>query len=197
MESVKGNGRYGNEDAMWVFRRALPPEWLIVAPRAILADPKGGYSWIMQERDSWPPMSAFNPAVDALIQLVDMLPQLYRADPSRICLMGFSQGTAVAFAAALQYPERFKAIASLLGFLPRQDSTVNNKAAFNKLPIFFASGSNDPYIPKKLTANTTKMFQEAGAKLTHQTYNHGHKLNAQAVRDLKAWWQIQRLEIGD
>ena len=38
------HGRSGDENVMWVFARALPPDWLIVAPRAIQPDPAGGFS---------------------------------------------------------------------------------------------------------------------------------------------------------
>lgn len=180
---------------MWILQRTLPPDWLLVAPRAILTDPNGGYSWILQERGQLPHISDFDPAVDALIKLVDSLPALYQANPNEIYLMGFSQGTAVAFAAVLQYPERFKALASLLGFVPQRDSAANSTVPFNQLPVFFASGNNDPYIPPQLTEYSIQFLKESGAKLTHRTYNNGHKLNAQAMRDLKTWWE--KVGIGD
>ncbi len=91
------HGLEGNENGMWVFARTLPEDWLLVSPRAIFSDPQGGYTWLAGAPDHWPPsLEMLDQAANAIARLVDALPATYGADPARICLMGFSQGTAAA-----------------------------------------------------------------------------------------------------
>ena len=85
------HGRSGSEDAMWVFARALPTNWLVVSPRGIKPDPAGGFAWHPRQRDEWPPLAMFEEAVEAVAGFIGALPSAYGADPSKIYLMGFSQ----------------------------------------------------------------------------------------------------------
>ena len=111
------HGRLGDEDVMWLFQRAIPPSWLIVAPRAPLAD-SDGFSWHVLKGDRWPDAADFDPGVEALIHFLRALPRLYNADPERLYLVGFSQGAAVAYAAALRQPSLMRGIVGLVGFAP-------------------------------------------------------------------------------
>ena len=113
------HGRLGNEEVMWLFRRVVPRPWLVVAPRAILPEGTSGFSWHAQPYGQWPEASAFDPAVDALSRFLLALPRLYNADPDRLYLIGFSQGAAVAFAAARREPTLARGTPGPVGFVAR------------------------------------------------------------------------------
>ena len=182
------HGHAGNEDVMWIFARTLPKNWLLVAPRAIHdGGAEGGYSWYPRQLDVWPTLSEFDEAVTAVTHFIRTLPDLYNADPTRIYLMGFSQGTALAYAIAMQQPGLVQGIAGLVGFLPEQaDATP-----LQDLPIFMAIGTQDERIPVKYARQGAKIIKTADAQLDYHEYDTGHKLNAQGMRDLTAWWQAR------
>lgn len=182
------HGRSGDEDAMWIFARVIPKNWLIVAPRGIKADPGGGWAWHPRQRDEWPPLAMFADAVQAVVDFIRVLPGLYQADPEQIYLMGFSQGAATAYATAMLQPGLVRGIAGLVGFVPGECALAIESAALNDLPIFMAVGREDPYIPYARTQSCAQTLRAAGAELTYREYDTGHRLNAQGVRDLKAWW---------
>jgi phospholipase/carboxylesterase len=186
------HGRAGTEDVMWVFAKTLPPDWLVVAPRGIRLDPDGGYDWRPRGKDEWPPLSAFDEAVTAVTRFIKALPDLYYADPSQIYLMGFSQGAATSYATAMQQPGLVQGIAGLVGFVPGECDDYVETAVLQDLPIFMAVGINDPTIPYEQSQRCAQTLKAAGADLTYQEYETGHKLNAQGVRDLKAWWTAQQ-----
>jgi phospholipase/carboxylesterase len=182
------HGRSGDEDAMWIFSRTLPEEWLVVAPRGIKADPGGGFAWHPRQRDEWPPLRQFDDAVAAVVDFIQTLPELYDADSDRIYLMGFSQGAATAYTTAMRHPGLVQGIAGLVGFVPVEcDAAVETKV-LKGLPIFMAVGKEDPYIPFTRAQNCAQTLKESGADLTYREYDTGHRLNAQGMRDLKAWW---------
>jgi phospholipase/carboxylesterase len=189
------HGRAGTEDVMWVFANTLPSEWLMVAPRGIRLDPDGGYDWRPRGKDEWPPLTAFDEAVTAVTRFIGALPELYNADPKQIYLMGFSQGAATAYATAMQHPGLVQGIAGLVGFVPGECGQMEETAVLHDLPIFMAVGKQDPTIPYEQSLKCAETLRKAGAALTYNEYDTGHKLNAQGVRDLKAWWKAQ--ENGD
>ena len=190
------HGRAGNEEVMWIFARALAPEWLLVAPRAIKEDPDGGYSWRIRERDEWPTLVQFDVAVGAVVDFIEALPDLYGADLDRLYLMGFSQGAATAYAVAMRYPDLVKGIAGLVGFVPMECDDLAAAEPLEGMPIFMAVGKEDERIPYSRSLACAHTLQMVGADLDYHEYEMGHRLNAEAMRDLKAWWREREAEIG-
>jgi len=182
------HGRAGTEDVMWVFAKTIPQNWLMVAPRGIRLDPDGGYDWRPRGQDEWPPLNAFDEAVTAVARFIHALPNLYNADPSQIYLMGFSQGAATSYATAMQKPGLVQGIAGLVGFVPGECGKMVETAVLRDLPIFMAVGKQDETVPYEQSQTCAETLRNAGADLTYGEYETGHKLNAQGVRDLKAWW---------
>ena len=182
------HGRAGNEDVMWVFAKAIPAEWLIVAPRAIESDPDGGYSWRLRQPDEWPTLDQFDEAVTAVTHFIHALPNLYNADPAHIYLMGFSQGTAVSYAVAMRNPRLVQGIAGLVGFIPTRCDSALDESPLVDLPIFMAVGKRDPLIPPERAAGCAQTLMMAGSNLEYHEYDTGHKLNATGMQDLTAWW---------
>ncbi|MCA9980643.1 MAG: hypothetical protein KDD89_07420, partial [Anaerolineales bacterium] len=67
---VMVHGRYGTEDVTWVFAQAMPADWLLVAPRAILPETENpsdeaGYSWLNMPHGRWPRLDEFEDGVTA------------------------------------------------------------------------------------------------------------------------------------
>lgn len=180
------HGRSGDENVMWVFARALPAPWLVVAPRAITPDPEGGYAWHPRKPDEWPAIGMFDKAVESIAQFIQALPALYQADAHHLYLMGFSQGAAAAYATALKYRSLIKGIAGLVGFVPVGVDTRPQPLA--GLSIFMAVGRTDPTIPLEVAEACAQTLRAAGAELDERVYDTGHKLNADGMRDLKTWW---------
>ncbi|MFO7684054.1 MAG: dienelactone hydrolase family protein [Chloroflexota bacterium] len=183
------HGRAGTEDVMWVFAPTLPPDWLIVAPRGSQLNPDGGYDWLRRGPDEWPALAEFDETVTAVSRFIRALPTLYQADPEQIYLMGFSQGAAAAYATAMRQPELVQGIAGLVGFVPEDCDDAARTAVLRDLPIFMAVGKQDPLIPFQRAQTCAQTLTAAGAHLTYVEQNTGHKLSAEGVRALKAWWQ--------
>lgn len=188
------HGRGGNEDVMWLFARTVPAGALLIAPRAIIADPDGGYSWMRRAANEWLTLEQFEPAVQSVTRFMAALPAGYGADPQRIYLMAFSQGTAVAYALALLRPGLVKGIAGLVGFVPAGYAAAATSNSLAKLPIFMAVGKTDERIPYPVAVQCGRTLSLAGADLTYREYDTGHKLNPAGVRELTAWWQQQLIK---
>lgn len=184
-------GRSGNEEVMWIFERAVPEGWLLVAPRAIKEDPNGGYSWRIREKGQWPTLPQFDEAVAAIVDFIHALPELYNADLQNLYLMGFSQGAAAAYAVAMHHPQMIQGVAGLVGFLPMECDDLATAEPLAGMPIFMVVGKNDERIPYERSIACAHTLHLAGAELDYHEYDMRHRLNSEAMRDLKAWWQTQ------
>jgi phospholipase/carboxylesterase len=181
------HGRLGDEDVMWLFRKAIPRSWFVVAPRAPLPDAGHGFSWHVQPPGEWPELAAFDPAVDALTRFLRALPRLYNADPDRLYLMGFSQGAAVSIAAALRRPDLVRGIAGLVGFAPAaQPKEVAGR--LKDMPVFMAVGLEDQTVPHEQSRRAADLLRAAGADVAYHEYPTGHKMTAEGIADMRRWF---------
>jgi phospholipase/carboxylesterase len=182
------HGRYGSEDVMWIFEKSTPVNWLKIAPRGIVAEAQGGFSWLHQEYGVWPELPAFDPAVAAVTRFLQGLPRVYNADPERIYLMGFSQGAAVSYATVMRHPGLVQAVAGLVGFVPGACAANQDMSGLEDLPVFMAVGRRDPLVPRDQALGCAETLRDSSANLLYKEYDTGHKLNAQGMRDLQHWW---------
>ena len=193
--AVLVHGRLGNEDVMWIFARILPPDWQIISIRAIFAEGEG-YSW-HPPLGRFPILAEMDEAVTAVTHFIQTLPEIYNADPKKICLMGFSQGAATSFATAIQNPGLVQAIAGLVGFVPQVDSATLETAPLKNLPVFMAVGEKDDTIPLEIARQSGEQLRAAGAWLEYREYATGHKLNGPGMRKLQGWWETIAAIISD
>lgn len=181
------HGHKGNEEVMWIFSRAVPDDWLLVAPRAPVQDEAESYSWLEKRPPPWPTLQDFHAAADQIAAFMATLSQQYNADPERIYLMGFSQGAAASLATVMFHPGIVKGVALLVGFAPEQVDEVS-AAALENLPVFMAIGTKDETVPYEQAQKGANLVAAAGAAFTLMKMETGHKLNAAGMRALQMWW---------
>jgi predicted esterase len=58
----------------------------------------------------------------------------------------------------------------------------------NERPSFMAEDTEDERIPLDLARSSAKAIRQAGADLTCNAYETGHRINRQGIRDLSVWW---------
>ncbi len=188
------HGMGGDERVMWVFASQLPPHWLLVAPRAPLAAPQGGWAWLPRQPDEWPDLRSFDATAESLDRFLRGLPEHHPVDLARLVLIGFSQGAAAAFALALrltgegQTAPRPRGIASLVGFMPEgAPEAFASRAPLAGLSTFMAVGQRDPLVPLAHGRSAAEAARVLGADLHYQEYEAGHKLPSRGMSDLAKW----------
>lgn len=178
------HGLHGNETVMGVFTPAVPPHALWVSPRAPVATRPNSYSWLnkLPAGRYWPTWDDMQDGVSALADFVAGLPAL-GGDPNRLWLAGFSQGAALALAFAAAHPGRVHGLASLVGFVPEGPAP----ATLAGVPVLMLMGEQDDTVTLPHAQAGAEALRHSGAQVQAHTYPTGHKLNAQGMKDLKAW----------
>lgn len=196
------HGWTGDENPMWFFMRKFPAHMWIAAPRGPHDAEGGGYSWRAIIRhgfdkpspaaqdNAWglPSLSDLKPAADSLIRLVDDLSVSIGVDATQFDVAGFSQGGALTNALILLYPQRIRKAAALAGFMPAGTEDLLAQRALTGKHIFVAHGRQDDLVSFDRAQQSVKMLQQAGAQVTFCESEAGHKVSADCLRGLEAFW---------
>lgn len=187
------HGLSGDEGSMWALEPALPTDGLVVAPRGLHPQGEGGYAWNPEIR-AWPPyVDEFARSVERLEALLDLLVEEYSLRPDRLLLMGFSNGAAMAFAAAMTPLKiRPRGIIAIAGHLPRGDLEP-----LRETPIYWGHGSKDPYIPAFEAQQDVARLENLGAQIRYCEADVGHKLGAECLVGLKDWFRTNFTEMSE
>jgi phospholipase/carboxylesterase len=182
------HGWTGDENSMWVFTPRLPNDALIVAPRGLFSTRGSGYSWHPELSKPWPWIDDFQPAVEKIFEVISNQ-HFSDGDFSNLHILGFSQGSALAYSMAIMYPERIASLASLSGFLPDGASDRLRDDSLVGMPVFIAHGTEDERVPVERARMSVELIENAGAKVIYCEDNVGHKLSAKCFRGLEAFYQ--------
>ena len=112
----------------------------------------------------------------------------------RIVIAGFSQGGAIAFQAALRYPQRLGGVMALSTYLPLRETLTKEATPANRdVPILICHGVRDPMVPAALGTASRDLLQSLGYPVEWKTYPMEHSVCMEEVLDISKWLQA-RLE---
>jgi len=180
------HGLTGDEMVMWIFARSLPRDTWLFAPRAPLAAPGGGYTWLPGNGE-WPRLDDFSSPAAALMGAFSSWAAETGAPTVAVDVMGFSQGAALAYALAAFYPQQVQRVIALAGFLPIEDSLPGRYRNLSGKHIYIAHGVKDTTVPVEKAQQAVSILQNAGGNVTYCKSDVGHKLSAACLKGLGAF----------
>jgi phospholipase/carboxylesterase len=182
------HGLTGDEDVMWVFASRLPVNALLIAPRGLHSSQLGGYSWLPETGRKWPLIADFEPAVEAIQELLN--PNFFpAADFSSLRLVGFSQGAALSYTFGLLQAEKVSALAGLSGFLPEDAPDYIVGQPLRGKRVFAAHGTQDDTVPVERARWAVQTLELAGAQVIYCEDDVGHKLSASCFNGLEGFFK--------
>lgn len=151
-----------------------------------------GYGWYPPAPAAGlpPDASAVMSAREQLLAFLDAAIERYPIDPSKLLVLGFSQGGVMAYTLALSDPERFAALLALSTWLPAEllDHMANASAA-QHLPALIQHGTRDDMVQVERARTSVETLRERRLPLTYREYDMGHEINGQSIADLTNWLQ--------
>ena len=106
----------------------------------------------------------------------------------RIVIAGFSQGGAVALAAAVRHPQPLAGVVALSTYLPIAESTEAERTEANRgVPVFMAHGNLDPVVSHALGLMSKGFLENLGYRVDWHSYAMPHSVSAEEIEALSAW----------
>lgn len=111
--------------------------------------------------------------------------------PSRMLLMGFSQGGVLALECGLRYRPSINAIGMLSSYVALPEELP--PARSDSPPILLLHGTQDTLVPLTLAEIGRKHLEELGYRVTWRYFVMGHEVRPEEVEYLRRWL-LERLQ---
>ncbi len=175
------HGWTGDETSMWTLASLLETGGLMASMRGIFPADPGGYSWVDEVGGGLSALEAFDPAVEALDMVLRDIIVRTGMDLHRLVLAGFSQGAALALAAARKFSYKPAGVIAISGFLP--DGDLDGLES----PVFWGHGSQDEIIPIETAREGVGRLEGHGLKVHLCESDIGHKISHHCLRGVQEW----------
>lgn len=118
-----------------------------------------------------------------------ILEQMDQGIPAeRIILVGFSQGGAVAYHTALQFPHRLAGLIALSTYLPNPEILAAPERTPNRsIDIHIAHGDFDDMVTEKAARTALTWLQDNGYQVDWNHYPIGHEVCISEIRQIGQW----------
>ena len=160
---------------------------LVIAPRAPFPYMNGGFAWYTVQEEGVPSPESFNQSVFLLHRFLGEIRRQYPIDTKRTFLLGFSQGTVMAYAAGLSDPVSFRGIVAMSGYIPVKSGISVESKNLSDLSVFISHGTDDAVIPVRFGRDAAQQLRKAGADVLYREYSMGHQVIDETVTDLANW----------
>ena len=126
--------------------------------------------------------------IEMVMGMLDKVCKDYLVDTNRIYLTGLSMGGFGTWALAMQYPDRFAAIAPVSG-----GGNMYLAHRLKNVPVRVFHGAKDKHVPLRLSQNVAGALRQAGGKVELIVYPRlGHNIWRQTYSDPKLYeWFLQ------
>jgi len=168
----------------------LDPRLLVVSVRAPREAQPMGYSWFDIDWSESPPRIDFQQVVesrDAILRFVGEAAEAYGADPSRVWLVGFSQGASMAAASVLARPDLFRGAVAHSGRIARRAVPANPPPGLPGFPVLWQHGRADPVVPVAYGHEARDVLDALGLRVEYREYPIGHEISEESLRDMAGW----------
>ena len=187
------HGYGSNEKDLFSFADELPNDLLVISAKAPLSLGFGSYAWYTIHFDSsdaskFSDIPEAKEALSKIDQFIDEIIEKYKVNTNNVFLFGFSQGTILSTAYALNYPDKVNHVIALSGYVnPELLAKGFEEQDFSNLDFFVSHGSVDQVIPVEWARKTPAFLNNLSIKNTYQEYQVGHGVAPQNFHDLNTW----------
>jgi len=187
------HGYGSNEQDLFSFANELPDELLIISAQAPLSLGFGSYAWYTihfnsSDASKFSDIPEAKSALSKIDQFIDEIIEKYKVNTNKIFLFGFSQGTILSTAFALNNPDKINHVIALSGYVNPELLKENyEQQNFSSLDFFVSHGSVDQVIPVTWARNTPEFLNKLGIQNSYQEYQVGHGVAPQNFYDLNSW----------
>ncbi|NNC50197.1 MAG: alpha/beta fold hydrolase [Flaviramulus sp.] len=186
------HGYGSDENDLFSFANELQEELFIISVKAPIAMQPFGNAWYAinfdAEKGKWSDNEQAKASRDLIMKFIDEVTVAYRVNKDNITLLGFSQGSILAYALALTYPEKVKNVIALSGYV-NQDllpDDLQNKN-YSGLNFYCSHGSVDQVIPVDWARQTVPFLNDLNIKHKYSEFPVGHGVAPQNFYELKEW----------
>lgn len=164
--------------------------WLVVAPQGpnqfYWDQGKVGFSWMT----SYGRENTIDDLMNYMRRLVDAVGKVHAFDENRVFVLGFSQGSALAFRFAAEGILPVRGVAACGGDLP--PDVAARLGDLQPFPTLIVHGKEDPAMSFDKAREGEQQLRDAGFSVDTDYFDGGHELPPEVVERIVAWMEGRR-----
>jgi phospholipase/carboxylesterase len=177
------HGTGGNEEDLIPLGQDLAPGAAILSPRGNVSE-YGAPRFFRRLAEGVFDQEDLLFRTHELAGFVEAAAQEYGFDPSRLVVVGYSNGANIAASTLLLHPGLLRAAVLFRAMVPFEPELTPDLSG---LPVFMAAGRMDRMIPPDNTQHLAEILAEAGAEVDLRWRNVGHPLTYEEVGEAQDW----------
>tara|TARA_B110000967_G_scaffold32345_1_gene30822 strand:+ start:376 stop:1029 length:654 start_codon:yes stop_codon:yes gene_type:complete len=186
------HGYGSDENDLFSFANELPEELFIISLKAPYPLQPQGNAWYAinfdAEQNKWNDNDEAKLSMEILIKCIDMACETYPVNKNNISLLGFSQGTILGMATALNHPSKIKNVIGLSGYINHDILPKNtNDLDYSNLNFYCSHGTVDQVIPIDWARQTPVFLKSLNIKHTYSEFPVGHGVTPNNFYELRDW----------
>lgn len=186
------HGYGSNEQDLFSFADELPDELLIISAKAPLTLGMGSYAWyslrFSEDSANYSDIPEAKSSLEKIDTFISEVKKEFKVNTRNVFLLGFSQGTILSIAYALNNPDKIQHVVALSGYVNQQLLQDDFKESnFKNLDLFVSHGSEDQVIPVIWARKTPDFLRILGIENSYQEYPVGHGVAPQNFYDFQKW----------
>jgi len=180
------HARGDDEMTILDYAESLDPRLFLISVRGPFAH-RAGYEWCNLSQFGKPEPLTFEYATSCLSRFITWAITAYHLDPSRVYMLGFSQGGMMAGALHLSYPQSVAGSIILLGYLPFGLVPRKDQRSADGCDIYMANGTDDQTVPLFVARASRAYLSKLGANVTYREHPVGHQVTLEVLRGANRW----------
>ena len=185
------HGYGSNEEDLFSFANALPPEYTIISFIAPYHLASFGYAWYMinfdADQNNWSDTKQAIESRDLIMQAIEEACRVYDLDTRNVTLLGFSQGSILSMAVALSYPKKIRNVIALSGYLNKDIIKEGYEREHSMTHFYISHGSSDQVIPVEWARQTPVILDSIDVKYRYEEFPVGHGVSPQNFYSFREW----------
>ena len=186
------HGYGSDENDLFSFANELPEDLFIISLKAPYPLQPQGNAWYAinfdAEQNKWNDNDEAKLSMEILIKCIDMACETYPVNKNNISLLGFSQGTILGMATALNHPSKIKNVIGLSGYINHDILPKNtNDLDYSNLNFYCSHGTVDQVIPIDWARQTPVFLKSLNIKHTYSEFPVGHGVTPKNFYELRDW----------
>lgn len=186
------HGYGSDEEDLFSFASELPDDLFVISVRAPHRLQPFGYAWYAinfnAEQGKWSDLEQAVASRDAIARFIEEAIAAYKLDKNNINLLGFSQGAILAYALALSYPERYRTLVALSGYVDPGTLHPDYRAKdHGQLQVYASHGQLDMVIPPAWAQQASHFLSELNIAHRYEEYPVGHGVSGDNFASFRRW----------
>jgi len=186
------HGYGSSENDLIELAKSLDERFLTFALRAPFNGKEVGYAWyelnFLPNKKITSNYNELKQSKAKVLSFISNACQAYKADSTKVFLLGFSQGAIMAYDIALSNPKKIAGVLALSGKMLEDTKKIKPDKEVASVKFFIAHGKQDNVIDIKEADSASAYLKNNAIKdLTYKNYEMPHSLSGAELNDIKVW----------